>query len=106
MANYARSRHAPLVHTEGATFAVIGKTLHLRQAIDAIFYANFIWATLSTFPLAPMRLKNGGELTGAVYRTLAGHTLQRLSAPPKGRVLILVFLYLNEGFHGLFPRNW
>jgi hypothetical protein len=104
--NNAKSHHAPLVHTKGATLAVIGKTLHLRQAIDTILYANFVWEALSTLPPAPMTPKKGSELTKAIWRTLAGHTLQRLSTPPKGRVLILVFSNLNEGSHGFFPRNW
>ena len=82
MVNYARSRHAPLVHTKGATLAVIGKALHLRQAIDAILYANFIWEVLSTSPPAEKVLKSGDELTKAIRWTLAGHALQRFSTPP------------------------
>jgi hypothetical protein len=80
--DYARSRHAPLVHTKGAALAVTGKTLHLRQAIDAILYANFIWAALSTSPPAQKTLKNGDGLTKAIRWTLAGHALQRLPTPP------------------------
>jgi hypothetical protein len=42
--------------------------------------------------------------TTAIRWTLAGHALQRLSTPPERRVLIVVFLYLNEGFHRIVCR--
>jgi hypothetical protein len=44
--------------------------------------------------------------TTAIRWTLAGHALQRLSTPPERRVLIVIFLYLNERFHRIVCRYW
>ena len=43
-----RDAHAPLVHAESAAFAVIRKTLHLRQTIDAIIDTNLLCVGLRT----------------------------------------------------------